>query len=35
MYGFAGCTPEVNRKLPEGIRAWLEAGEAPFAVSMI
>jgi len=27
--------PEVNRKLPDGLRAWLEAADAPFAVSVI
>jgi len=27
--------PEVNRKLPDGLRVWLEAAEAPLAVSVI
>ena len=27
--------PEISRKLPEGLRAWLEISDEPFAVSVI
>lgn len=27
--------PEVNRKLPDRLRAWLEASDEPFAVSVV
>ena len=27
--------PEISRKLPDGLRAWLEASDEPFAVSVI
>lgn len=27
--------PEIGRKLPDGLRTWLEAADAPLAVSVI
>jgi PIN domain nuclease of toxin-antitoxin system len=27
--------PEISRKLPDELRAWLEASDEPFAVSVI